>query len=163
MTKKKNVPAKRVNLVSIRTVKEKSTLYKGIEGRKISSPDDAIRLVKDFIEDFEDLDREVFVAIYLNTKNEPNSVEVISTGSLNASIVHPREVMKTAILSNSNSMIFSTIYLHNHPSGNPTPSLEDKNITQRLKEAGELLGIKVLDHIVVGDDEYYSFKEEGLL
>lgn len=159
MTIKKNIPAKRVNLVSIRTVKEKSTLYKGIEGRKISSPVDAISLVNDFIENFEKLDREVFVAIYLNTKNEPNSVEKISTGSLNISIVHPREVMKMAILSNSNSMIF----LHNHPSGNPTPSLEDRNITERLKEAGELLGIRVLDHIVVGDGKYYSFKEEGLI
>lgn len=65
--------------------------------------------------------------------------------------------MKSAILSNSNSMIF----LHNHPSGDPTPSDEDKTITQRLKEAGELLGIRVLDHIVVGSEKYYSFKEEG--
>lgn len=154
MTIKRKVPAKRVNLVSIKMVRERSVLY---EGRKISTPDDAIRLAKDFIEDIENLDREVFICIYNNTKNEPTAFEVISTGSLNASIVHPREVMKSAILSNSNSMIF----LHNHPSGDPTPSDEDKTITQRLKEAGELLGIRVLDHIVVGSEKYYSFKEEG--
>ncbi len=156
MTIEKNLPAKRVQMVSLRMVKERSALY---EGRNISSPQDAIRLVNDFIEGIEFLDKEVFVGIYLNTKNEPTAFEKISTGSLNATIVHPREVFKTAILTNSNSMIF----LHNHPSGDPTPSLEDKNITERLKEAGELLGIRVLDHIVIGNGKHYSFKEEGLI
>lgn len=156
MTIKRNIPAKRVNLVSIKMVRERSVLY---EGRKISSPEDAIRLAKDFMENIEKLDREVFLCIYNNTKNEPTALEVISTGSLNASIVHPREVLKTAILSNSNSMIF----LHNHPSGDPSPSIEDKNITERLVESGNILGIKVLDHIVLGNNKYYSFKEEGLI
>ena len=156
MTIERNIPAKRVQMVSLRMVREKSTLY---EGRKISTPQDAKILVNDFIEGIEFLDKEVFVGIYLNTKNEPTAFEKISTGSLNASIVHPRECFKMAIMSNSNSVIF----LHNHPSGDPTPSLEDKNITERLKEAGELLGIRVLDHIVIGNGRHYSFKEEGLI
>ena len=156
MTIKKNIPAKRVNLVSIKMVREKSVLY---EGRKISGAHDAIRLAKDFMEDIEELDREVFLCIYNNTKNEPTALELISSGSLNASIVHPREVLKSAILSNANSMIF----LHNHPSGDPTPSSEDRNISERLVECGKLFGIRVLDFLIIGNGKHYSFKEEGLI
>jgi len=110
-----------------------------------------------FLTCLEDSDREKFLVIFLNTKNEPNCIELVSTGSLNASIVHPREVMKSAILSNANSMIL----VHNHPSGNPEPSNEDISITQRLKKAGELIGITVLDHVIVGNKSHYSFKEDG--
>jgi len=82
----------------------------------------------------------------------------VSIGSLDASIVHPREVYKVAILANSSSIIVC----HNHPSGDPTPSREDINVTKMLKEAGELLGIPVLDHIIVGSEgAYYSLKERG--
>ena len=154
MKKLKKIPAKRIDIVSIKMVKDGSIMY---GDRKISSPDQVVEIANDFI-DIENNDREIFIAIYLNTKNEPVAVHTVSQGSLNASIVHPREVMKGAILSNSNSMIF----VHNHPSGNPTPSNEDKNITDRLIEAGELMGIKVLDHVIVGEG-YYSFKEEGLI
>ncbi|MBK5251608.1 MAG: DNA repair protein RadC [Peptostreptococcaceae bacterium] len=104
------------------------------------------------------LDREVFKVLYLNTKNEILKDENISVGSLNASIVHPREVFKPAIVYSSNAIIL----MHNHPSGNPSPSQEDIQITKRLSEAGELIGIKVLDHIVIGDGNYYSLKENGL-
>ncbi len=80
--------------------------------------------------------------------------------SVNSSIVHPREIFKTAILSNAASIIIS----HNHPSGDPTPSKEDISITTRLKECGKILGIEVLDHVIIGEyDKYLSFKEKGLL
>ncbi|OZV10848.1 DNA repair protein RadC [Tissierella sp. P1] len=146
--------SKRVDIISIKMVKEKSILYKE---RKITSPINIVELMKDFIEDS---DREKFIVIYLNTKNEPIAIHTVSIGSLNASIVHPREVMKGAILSNSSGMIL----VHNHPSGDTRPSNEDKSITDRLKNAGELLGIKVLDHIIIGyDGAYYSFKENELI
>lgn len=104
------------------------------------------------------LDKENFKVLYLNTKNEIIKDENVSVGSLNASIVHPREVFKPAIIYSSNAVIL----MHNHPSGNPSPSQEDIQITKRLSEAGELIGIKVLDHIVIGDGNYYSLKENGL-
>lgn len=154
MKKLKKIPAKRIDIVSIKMVKDGSIMY---GDRKINSPDQVVKIANDFI-DIENSDREMFIAIYLNTKNEPVAIHAVSQGSLNASIVHPREVMKGAILSNSNSMIF----VHNHPSGNPSPSKEDENITDKLIEAGELMGIKVLDHVIVGE-EYYSFKEKGLI
>lgn len=86
-------------------------------------------------------------------------IDVVSIGSLNQSIVHPRSVFMTACLSSSASLVC----VHNHPSGDPTPSSEDIAITRRLKEAGELMGIKVLDHVIIGDGEYVSFVERGLL
>ena len=83
----------------------------------------------------------------------------ISEGSLTSSIVHPREVFNPVIKDSAAGVIF----IHNHPSGDPAPSIEDKDITKRLKEAGELLGIKVLDHIIIGNGRYMSFADEGLL
>lgn len=102
---------------------------------------------------------EVFTMLCLNTKNAVAGAHMISMGTLNSSIVHPREVMKAAILNNSSAVIL----FHNHPSGDTTPSREDIETTQRLKAAGDLLGIKVLDHIIIGGDNYKSFKEEGLI
>jgi len=102
--------------------------------------------------------KEYFMGLHLDGKNRIVAIEVISIGSLNQSIVHPREVFKTALLSSAAAIIL----LHNHPTGDPTPSREDIEITRRLKEAGELLGVKVLDHIIVGET-YVSFVERGLL
>ena len=149
----KEKQSKRVDLVSIKLVKESSFLY---EERKISSPETAAKLFSRF---FADLDREKFVVACLNTKNEVNCVEIISIGSLNASIVHPREVYKTAIVSNAASIIVA----HNHPSGHIQPSKEDINITKRLKEAGELIGIPLIDHLIIGGENVFSFKESGEL
>ena len=149
----KDKQSKRVELVSIKLVKESSFLY---EERKVSSPETATKLFGRF---FEDLDREKFVVACLNTKNEVNCVEIISIGSLNASIVHPREVYKTAIISNAASIIVA----HNHPSGHTQPSKEDINITKRLREAGELIGIPLIDHLIIGGEKTYSFKESGEL
>ncbi|SKC64456.1 RadC family protein [Maledivibacter halophilus] len=124
--------------------------------RTIKSPKDVTDM---FINDMRFLEKEHFKVIFLNTKNEIITFETISIGSLNASIVHPREVFKRAIKKSSASIIL----LHNHPSGNPQPSKEDINITKRLIEAGQIIGIEVLDHIIIGDGNYFSLKEESLI
>lgn len=98
------------------------------------------------------------MAAYLNTKNEPQSVSKISIGSLNYSVVHPREILKVAILSNSASFII----FHNHPSGSYlVPSEEDISITKRIKEAGEVVGIKLMDHLIIYEDKFMSMKENN--
>mgnify|MGYP001076498101 FL=1 len=102
--------------------------------------------------------KEFFITIHLDGKNRIVCMEEVSVGSLNQSIVHPREVFKTALLSSAAAIVL----IHNHPSGDPAPSREDREITRRLKEAGDLLGIRVLDHIIIGDT-YMSFVEQGLL
>lgn len=105
-------------------------------------------------------DRETFVALYLNTKNRVIKKEVVSFGSLNANVVHPREVYKEAILNSAASVIVS----HNHPSGDPTPSREDLEITEKLYQAGNIIGINLLDHVIIGEGGYfYSMKERGHL
>lgn len=142
---------KKINVVSIQLVKEKVIWY--LE-RKIKEPRDAYNIFKDFIGES---DREQFVVIALNTKNEPTHIEVVSIGSLNASIIHPREVFKSAILANANSIVVG----HNHPSGSTDPSYEDTEATRRLVEAGNLLGIEVLDHIIFTNDSFTSLKEMG--
>lgn len=146
-------PAKRINIVSLKLVKESSMLYKE---RVIRSPEDGYRLMKHFLEE---LDREAFIVISLDTKNQPVSINICHVGSLNASIVHPREVMKSAILSNAASIMVG----HNHPSGNSSPSREDIEVTKRLAEAGKIVGIELLDHIIVGDDNFVSLKEKGYI
>ena len=110
-------------------------------------------------EQLEVLDREQFIIACLNTKNEPINITVVSVGSLNKAIVHPREVFKTAILSNAASVMA----FHNHPSGDTTPSDQDIQLTHRLVEAGELLGIKLLDHLIIGGGSFTSLKEKGYL
>lgn len=152
-----NVPKKRVEIVKLYMVKERGIQYLG---RYVKSPQDAVALVNEHLK-MDRLERESFVVMALNAKNEPTHLEIISTGSLTASIVHPREVFKMAILANAHGIVC----VHNHPSGNPQPSEEDRKITKRLKEASELLGIPLLDHIIIGElNKSYSFKEEeGIL
>ena len=145
--------AKRINIVSIKMVKESSFLY---QTRQILSPNDAYEMIK---EQLEGLDREQFIIACLNTKNEPTNISVVSVGSLNKAIVHPREVFKTAILSNAASIMA----IHNHPTGEKKPSQKNIQLTHRLYEAGELLGIKLLDHLIIGDGTFTSLKEKGYL
>lgn len=102
--------------------------------------------------------KEHFFAFHLDGKNRVICLDLVSVGSLNQSIVHPREVFKEALLSSAAAMIL----IHNHPTGDPSPSREDMEITRRLKEAGDMLGIKILDHIIIGET-YSSFVEQGLL
>ena len=107
------------------------------------------------------VDREHFVVLLLDQKNKIIGIHTVSTGSLTASVVHPREVFKAAILSNAAAIVTG----HNHPSGDPQPSREDRGLTDRLAQAGTLLGIALLDHIIIGDgtSTYFSFADEGLL
>lgn len=102
--------------------------------------------------------KEHFITLHLDGKNRIVAMDRVSSGSLNQSIVHPREVFKTALLSSAAAIIL----IHNHPTGDPTPSVEDREVTRRLREIGDLLGIKVLDHIIIGST-YYSFAENELM
>lgn len=153
MSNTKNTHTKRINVVSIKLVKEKSIAYLP---RTISSPNDIAKLFYEFIGSS---DREQFVVCCLNTKNQPTDISIVSTGCLDSTVVHPREVFKLAILSNAASIILG----HNHPSGVLDPSNEDKNITNRILEVGKTHGIRILDHLIVSDVNFFSFKEAGLL
>ena len=124
----------------------------------LRSPDNVRDLVRDHF-DIENCDREYFIALYLDRKGKVNAANLVSMGGLHSSIVHPREVFKPALLTSSASIILA----HNHPSGDPTPSQDDISITRRLAEAGSILGIEILDHVVVGYNNYTSFKEKGLI
>ena len=106
---------------------------------------------------FTGLDREQFLVCCLDAKHAIIGVNVVSIGSLTLSIVHPREVFKPAILLNACGIIAA----HNHPSGDPTPSPEDRTLTARLRQAGDLIGIALLDHLILGDDRIYSFADQG--
>jgi len=122
----------------------------------IRSPKDAANYV---MEEMRFLTQEHFVCLYLNTKNQVLQKRTVFIGSLNASIVHPREVFKEALKRSAASIIC----MHNHPSGDPTPSREDIEVTKRLAECGKLIGIDVLDHIIIGEQKYVSLKEKGYL
>ncbi|MBA3472113.1 MAG: DNA repair protein RadC [Rubrobacter sp.] len=121
----------------------------------VSSPADVARLLRGRIAN---LDRENFVVVLLNTKNEVIETSTVSVGTLGASLVHPREVFKPAVRASAASVILA----HNHPSGKVEPSREDREVTRRLGEAADILGIEVLDHVIVGDG-YFSMKENGML
>ncbi|MBN1190715.1 MAG: DNA repair protein RadC [Dehalococcoidales bacterium] len=124
--------------------------------RKISSPEEAYQELRG---KSRGKNKEHFWAILLNTRNMVIKLVEISVGSLDTSIVHPREVFKEAISASASSIIVA----HNHPSGNPEPSQDDIRLSKRLKEAGDLVGIAVVDHLVIGDGRYISLKREGLL
>jgi len=141
----------RIPVVSLRLVREKSNPY---AGRQITDSRTVYGLFRTLVED---RDCEHLWLLCLDTKNRVTCICEIAVGSLNAAVVHPREVFKTALLANAAAVIV----LHNHPSGDVSPSVEDMAITHRLKEAGQLLGVKVLDHIIVGDEKFYSFADEG--
>ncbi|UNC90918.1 RadC family protein [Candidatus Contubernalis alkaliaceticus] len=126
------------------------------EDKNVSSPKD----VADYLmEEMRYYQKEYFKVILLNTKNQIISTELISIGSLNSSIVHPREIFSVAIKKVSASVIL----VHNHPSGDPTPSREDIEVTKRIIQAGDIIGITVLDHMIIGEGRYYSFREGGLI
>ncbi|AIQ43254.1 DNA repair protein RadC [Paenibacillus sp. FSL R7-0297] len=122
----------------------------------IRSPQDAAEILT---EQLRYLQKEHFICLFLNTKNHVIAQETLSMGSLNASIVHPREVFRAAMKCSSAAIICA----HNHPSGDPTPSPEDISLTSRLMQAGEIVGIDVLDHLVIGDSSFVSLKEKGYM
>ncbi len=122
----------------------------------VKSPEDVCRLL---MEDVRHLGKEVFKVVFLNTKNHVIKTVDISIGSLSASIVHPREVFSEAVKTGCAAVIL----VHNHPSGDPEPSSDDVETTKRLADAGSILGIKVLDHIIIGDGRFVSLKEKGII
>lgn len=122
----------------------------------IKSPKDAAQIV---MKEIGDEDREVFLVLVLNAKNQVNAIHRCHVGSINASIVHPREVMKVAILNNGASIIVG----HNHPSQKLEASTEDIDVTKRLVEAGQIMGIEILDHVIVSENDFISLKEKGYL
>ncbi|MDD4569371.1 MAG: DNA repair protein RadC [Tepidanaerobacteraceae bacterium] len=149
-------PAKAIQIKAAVELGRRISSYDRREQITITSPLD----VKDLLmEEMRFLEKEHFKTILLNIKNHVISVEDISIGSLNSSIVHPREVFKPAIRRSSASVLL----VHNHPSGDPTPSKEDIEVTGRLVEAGKILGINVLDHIIIGNNHIISLKEKGLM
>jgi DNA repair protein RadC len=121
----------------------------------VKTPEDVAALVQGRLSDKK---KEYFLALLLDTRNQLIRVAEVSVGSLDSSIVHPREVFKEAISASAASVIF----VHNHPSGDPQASDDDVNLTKRLAEAGEIIGIDVLDHIIIGDRKYLSLKREGV-
>ena len=122
----------------------------------ITSPEDGVALLMPRLR-YES--KEHFLVVLLNSKNKVLDVEQISEGSLNSSVVHPREVFAPAVLHHAAAILTA----HNHPSGDPTPSKEDKDLTNTLVQAGKYMGIPVLDHIIIGDAKYFSFKEHSYL
>jgi len=126
------------------------------EGVILDTPEAAFRLLQSRARG---LDREYLWAIHLDARQQVLAVEVVSIGTLTSSLVHPREVLKAAILSNAAGFILA----HSHPSGDPTPSPEDRETTRRIKSAADLIGIPMVDHIIVAGERFYSFRQGGLL
>lgn len=148
--------AKASQVIAAVELGKRIALTANVNNYKIQGPEDVSNLL---MEEMRYLNKEIFNIILLNTKNNVIAIENISVGSLNASIVHPREVFNIAIRRSSSAIILA----HNHPSGDPKPSTEDINITKRLIEAGTIIGINVLDHIIIGDGIYFSMKEKEII
>lgn len=149
-------PRTNISVYGLRIVQEKMGRYD--IAKKVGGPIEAVKIAN-LVFDIENQAEEILVMLTLDTKNNITGAFEVSRGSLNASLVHPREVYKRALLQNA----FSVMILHNHPSGDSTPSREDKDITRRLVDAGNMIGIKLLDHIVVTRNGYTSFKAENML
>ena len=124
----------------------------------ITTPDDAAYIGREFVRIHEESEEYMYM-ICMNTKNKVIGVFEVSHGSVNSSIVNPREVFQKALLGNA----VAIIVMHNHPSGDPTPSKEDIEVTKRLVKSGEIIGVQVLDHLIIGDNKYVSLKEKGYL
>lgn len=153
---------KGVGLAKATSIKAAFTLASRFKDRKLERLDrfTSPKQIFDYFHyEFRDSRKEYFLILLLDGKNRIIRRVQVSEGSLNQSIVHPREVFSPAVKESAAAIIL----VHNHPTGDPAPSSEDIAITRRLKEAGEIMGVKVLDHIIVGDGEYLSFVERGLL
>lgn len=148
---KRPIPKKKVGIIHLQMVKDSRILY-GM--KRFTQPDEAVRMVRPL---FEMADRELVTVLSLNTKIEPLAMEIASVGGLNACSVDIRDIFKHAILNNAAYIIC----FHNHPSGDPMPSPSDMQLTARIKQSGDLLGIPLIDHIIIGEDDFYSFREQG--
>jgi DNA repair protein RadC len=127
-------------------------------GERTGASDDVVRVARPIFAEL-DADKEHFLLLALNNKNRINGCKVISTGTLTVTLIRPADVYAAALDLRAAAVVF----VHNHPSGDPMPSQEDQEITRRLKECGEMLAIRVLDHVILGADRYYSFSDRGLL
>lgn len=152
-TRKERTGGHRIAIVRVQVVRESLLSY---QDEAVKGPEDAAGLLSRYIGP---ADREHFVMVGLDTKNQPTVLHTVAMGTLNACLVHPREVFKVALLHNCNAIIVG----HNHPSGDPEPSLEDVAITQRLAEAGSILGVEVMDSLVIGDGRHVSLRERGVI
>lgn len=148
MAKKQN----ELKNVAVRLVEQPSFL----SDEKIGCPEDAVRILGKELKDY---DREVLCVVNLNTKNRPINASVVSMGIVDGALAHPREIMKTAILSNAARILL----LHNHISGDVTPSRQDIQLTDRLQKVCEMIGIPLADHVIVGGNQYFSFQEKSIL
>lgn len=148
--------AKAVQLLAAVELGKRLAQQKTDDKFTIRSPKDAATYL---MHDMTSLKQEHFVVLFLNVKNQILHKQTIFIGSLNASIVHPREIFREAVKRSAASIICA----HNHPSGNPTPSTEDIDVTKRLYEAGLLMGIELLDHVIIGDHQFISLKEKGYM
>lgn len=151
----KNIKASQILAIG-ELFKRFNTLKLIKENQIISSPSDIAKLL---MNEMMNLKQEILKLIMLDTKNNIIGIKDVFKGSLNTSIVHPREIFKEALKKSSSSIIVC----HNHPSGDPTPSKEDINITIRLKECSKIIGVDLLDHVIIGKEKFVSLKERGII
>lgn len=149
-------PAKAAEILAVGELSRRFATTNLTPGERYTSSQDVFR---HFHERLRDRRKEVFLTLLLDAKNRVLREVLVSEGSLNASIVHPREVFAPVIRESAAAVLF----IHNHPSGDPTPSREDIELTSRLKDAGTLMGVRVLDHIIIGSGRYMSFADQGLM
>ena len=149
--------------IKLKTYRIPRIRYSMVRESYADSPIKRISNSKDLVEflhaQLDDWDREAFLVVHLDSKNQIIDIHIASIGSLSTSIVHPREVWCYAVRNQAAAVLFA----HNHPSGDPAPSREDRECTSRLIQSGKILGIRVLDHIVLGFNDYFSFADAGLL
>ena len=146
----------RIPRYSVSLVRDSSL---GVEYKTVRQSSDSLPILKTLLGD---KDREEFLILMVDAKNKIIGIHSVSVGTLSLTVVHPREVFKAAILVNSSAIILA----HNHPSGDPNPSREDITLTKRMEEAGKILGIRILDHIILGEESfgnYYSFADSGMM
>jgi len=151
-------PRKTIRLQVIKAVYERQVVREDAPEYLVETRFTSPQQVFEIFEELRYETKEHFICLHLNGKNRIICIDRVSVGNLNQSLVHPREVLKTAVMSSAAAIIL----VHNHPSGDPAPSREDIEVTHRLKEASDILGIKLLDHIIIGNS-YTSFTEEGRL
>jgi len=149
-------PAKATMIKAAFEIGKRLYLERAESSPKISSSEDIYQMFRLYVQD---IDREIFKIVLVTSRNQIILEKTLFEGSLSESLVAPREVVKEGI----NHAAAGLIFVHNHPSGDPSPSNEDKRITQRLKMACELVGIRVLDHVIIGKDSYFSFSDNGLI
>lgn len=147
---KRPIPKKKVGIVRLEMVKESRCLY---GTKKFRKPEEAAEMIRPLLRA---ADREMLVVLALNSQMEPQALEIVAVGGLNHCYVDARDIYKMAVLNNASYIIC----FHNHPSGACEPSEEDRLITERLKNAGEILGITLIDHLIIGGDRFYSFREK---